>query len=158
MSDDYDDLNDPLEMAIYAHQKEQGEDDYEVDIYDSRGPKNCAELPVHKEVREITQRLDAEIESIAAHRISLDAPAIEMLVRSRYKKIMATRQLYNIAKGETPEDFVEPDKAAPAYVTPKAATGFAVVNAKRRRVIPAPAAPADPVPAPPAYKPAVWNF
>jgi hypothetical protein len=75
---------------------------------------------------------------------------------------LATRQLYNVAKGETPEDFVEPDKAAPAYVTPKAATGFAVVNAKRRRVVPAPApAPAaDPVPAPtrPAYKPTIWNF
>lgn len=146
--DDYDDLNDPLELAAHTHEQRYGEDNLpdEEDISDP-------------EVRAITQRLDAEIESIAAHRIRLDAPAIEMLVRSRYKKIMATRQLYNIAKGETPEDFVELDKAAPAYVTPKAATGFAVVNAKRRRVIPAPAAPAaDPVPAPPAYKPAVWNF
>ena len=168
MSDDYDDLNDPLDMAAFAYEQNGGGDEAsggggfgDLSAFVRRTGRDPESL-LDKEVLAIYANLDAEVDKVAARRINPNAPAADFLLRSRNQQILATRQLYNVAKGETPEDFVEPDKAAPAYVTPKAASGFAVVNAKRRRVVPAPApAPAaDPVPAPtrPAYKPTIWNF
>lgn len=141
------DDNDPGELALALYQ--QRHDDGVVEAEDDVG--------LSDEVRAINKRLHTELDRVAAHRISPDAPAADFLVQSRNKHIAATRQLYTIAKGETPDDFVEPDSIAPAYAAPKAATGFAVVSAKRRRPAAAPVA-ADPAPAAPttSTKPANW--
>jgi hypothetical protein len=152
MSDNYDDSNDLGELLYYK-------------VFGDHKQKDDRELPFvdlledDPEVRASKARLDAEVEKIAARRISQDAPAYDMLVKSRNQQINAIRKLHNIAVGETPDDFVAPDENEPSYAKPKAATGFAVVSKGRKRPATAPARAADPVattPATASAKPASW--
>lgn len=144
----YDDKNDLGELALFKAYSKHHDADPELPPY-----VDPADDP---EVRARNELLDAEIDKATARRIDTNAPGHELLVKARNKHVAALRKLHNIAVGETPEDFIEPDKTEPSYSKPKAATGFEVVSKRRKRpaAAPAPSAP-DPAPAAPV-KPAPW--
>ena len=155
MAGDYDDSNDPGELAIYAYRKQFGQEDGEPEI----DPHLDLE---DEQARAIRARLESEIEKASGTRISQDAPGYDLLVKSRNNHITATRKLHNIAVGEAVEaddGYIAPDRdeGAPAYSAVKPATGFQVASNRRKTVIPAPAPVnnADPSPAA-THKPAQW--
>ena len=112
----------PGELALEAYQQRYGDD---------------SEVEVEVEVAGLSDEGHAAVDRITAQRIRTDAAEADFLARSRTSN-RGHANLYTFAKGETPDDFVEPNTLAPAYSAPKAASGFAVVSAKRRRPAAAP--------------------
>jgi hypothetical protein len=151
LSEKYDDTND---QAAYAARQQLGQDgEQELPYVDPHADLEDDQVRANK------ARLQAEIDKASSGRISPDAPGYDLLLKSRNKHVAATRKMYDVAVGEVPEDFIEPDKTQPAYTKPKPATGFAVVSKGRKRPAATPAPATDPAPAAASAKlvPQLWQ-
>ena len=117
--------NDPGEIAYFEHQKRNNllyGDDVQVEGSDD------------PEVQEIEAAVEREINRLTARRINPDAPAADILIRERNKRIAAERKFGLYAKGAMPEDgFIDPEGDDTYRPAPKPAKGFAVVQKKNRR-------------------------